>query len=207
MVSDCHKHGWLHLACPSTAGLVPHGDAGWTPCACAGSVPRFQGISAGLAWSWQLCGKTLRWFWAPELLTSKHKQWVPKQSWELSNSKKQITSAIHRKRSEKVVGADLPSLWAGKQAAFSKAPSRLYSQVAEGILGVSEELVAAVVAGITSQPLPKPQVSARKGASSSNSPSWSMALQESEKENQNLLIGKPSWKPRFQACHLLTSLS
>lgn len=55
-------------------------DAGWMPHAHAESGPRFQGISAGLGrtQSWQLCGNTLWWLWAPELLLSMHEQWVPK---------------------------------------------------------------------------------------------------------------------------------
>lgn len=43
---------------------------------------------------------------------------------------------------------------------FLKEPSHLYSQEAEGILGVSEEKVAAAGAVITFQPLPKHQVPA-----------------------------------------------
>lgn len=85
----------------------------------------------------------------------------------------------------------------------SKEPSHPYSQEAEGILGVSEEKVAAVGAATMFQPLPKHQVPASEGAPSGNSPSRSMALQESEKGNQNLSIGKPSREPRFQACRFL----
>ena len=71
-----------------------------------------------------------------------------------------MTSTILRKRSEKVVGADLPSQRAGRRVVFSKAPFHVYSQKAEDILGVSEEKVAAVGAAITFQPLPKHQVPA-----------------------------------------------
>lgn len=91
VLGDCHKHGWLSQA-QVTSSFTPHPappvpswchteiDAGWMPCAHAQSGPRFQGISAGLGrtQAWQLCGKTLWWLWAPELLLSKHEQWVPK---------------------------------------------------------------------------------------------------------------------------------
>lgn len=94
VLSDCHKHGWLHLTCPTRTlhcqadatctcrrcmCTCTAGDAGWMPCAHAEIGPRVQGISAGLgrAQSWQLCGNTPWWPWAPELLISKHKQWVP----------------------------------------------------------------------------------------------------------------------------------
>lgn len=45
-----------------------------------------------------------------------------------------------------------------------------------------------------------------KASGACNSPSRSMALQESEKGNQNLSIGKASREPRFQACRFLPSL-
>lgn len=117
-----------------------------------------------------------------------------------------MTSTILRKRSEKVVGADLPSQWAGARVVLSKAPCRLYSQEAEGILGVSEEKVAAVGAVTTFQPLPKHQVPASEGAPSGNSPSSSMALQANEKGNQNLSIGKPSREPRLAVFYQVSFL-
>lgn len=89
---------------------------------------------------------------------------------------------------------------------FSNAPSHLYSQEAGCTLGVSEEKVAAVGAAITFQPLPKHQVPAREGAPRGNSSARSMALQETEKGNQNFSIGKPSRELSFQACRFLPSL-
>lgn len=115
-----------------------------------------------------------------------------------------MTSPILRKRSEKVVGANLPSQWA--RVVFSNAPSRLYSQEAGGILGVSEEKVAALGAAITFQPLPKHQVPASVGAPRGNPPARSMALQETEKGNQNFSTGKPSRELSFQALRFLPSL-
>lgn len=103
-----------------------------------------------------------------------------------------MTATILRKRSEKVFGADLLLHWTKGQLVYSKAPSSLYSQGAEGILGVSEEKMVSVGAVITLQPLSKHQVPSNKGAPHGNSRSKSMVLQESEKGNQNLSIGKSS---------------
>lgn len=89
---------------------------------------------------------------------------------------------------------------------FLEAPSHLYFVEAKGILGVSQEKVASVGVVIMFQPLPKHQMPASEGAPSSDSPSRSMVLQESEKGNQNLSIVKASREPRFQACCFLSSL-
>lgn len=46
-----------------------------------------------------------------------------------------MTATILRKRSEKVVGADLLSQWTRGQLVYSKAPSSLYSQKLRASLG------------------------------------------------------------------------
>lgn len=194
MLGDYHRHRWLHLACPArpVACLLWHRD--W----CRNSATALGNFSrAG-----QLFGKTLGQSHVP--WASHEQAWamVLKQSWEQSHRKKlndfQFSqkekwgswwcwcSWMHLQQKEGGLGFEnmaLPLLpWCrGHPWGFRKE-------------GTAEKRAANRV-----QPLPKHQGPGSEGAPSGNSLSRPMPLQQSEKGNENLSIGKPSRESRFQA--------
>lgn len=117
-----------------------------------------------------------------------------------------MTSNSPRKRSEEVVGAGLPECICSRRrvGCVLRAWSCLCSHDVEGILGVSGKKEAAEKRAVNRlQPLPKHQGPGSEGAASGNSLLRPMPLQQSEKGNENLSIGKPSRESRFKACSFI----